>query len=419
MNGLSRRNLILGGVAVGVTALLRPRNQGASYDDYFAQLNQTLKSSAVSHPRLLLDLDRLDANIDAVMSHIQSPQQYRIVVKSLPSMDLLQYVMARSGSRALMAFHQPFLNQLAVEVPDADVLMGKPLPVQAAATFYGELSDSAFDPAAQLQWLMDTELRLIEYQQLAQALGIRMRVSLELDVGLHRGGFEQESAIVAAMERIAADPEHLELGGFMGYEAFIAKLPNLEGNLLGVIERYQAMVAVARAAQPELFTADLTFNIGGSQTYQLYGDHQFFNDISAGSGLVMPTDFEMSTLADHQAACFIATPVLKQDDSVRVPGVAFTAPLFAAWNPNRQQSYYIYGGNWQADYENPPGLSRNPLWGYSSNQEMVNASRKVDLQIGDFVFLRPRQSEALFLQFGDLLGFRDGQLTQAWPVLST
>ena len=419
MNGLSRRNLILGGVAVAVTALLRPRNQGASYDDYFAQLNQTLKSSAVSRPRLLLDLDRLDANIDAVKSHIQAPQQYRIVVKSLPSMDLLKYVMARSGSRALMAFHQPFLNQLAVEVPDADVLMGKPLPVQAAATFYSELSESTFDPAAQLKWLIDTELRLIEYQQLAQALGIRMRVSLELDVGLHRGGFEQEAAIVAVMERIAADPEHLELGGFMGYEAFIAKLPNLEGNLLGVIERYQAMVAVARAAQPELFTADLTFNIGGSQTYQLYGDHQFFNDISAGSGLVMPTDFEMSTLADHQAACFIATPVLKQDDSVRVPGVAFTAPLFAAWNPNRQQSYYIYGGNWQADYENPPGLSRNPLWGYSSNQEMVNASRQVDLQIGDFVFLRPRQSEALFLQFGDLLGFRDGQLTQAWPVLST
>ena len=49
---------------------------------------------------------------------------------------------------------------------------------------------------------------------------------------------------------------------------------------------------------------------------------------------------------------------------------------------------------------------------------MVNASDRVNLAVGDFVFLRPRQSEALFLQFGDLLGIRNGAISERWPVLA-
>jgi D-serine deaminase-like pyridoxal phosphate-dependent protein len=415
---ISRRQLIVGGVAVSAAVMLRPSNEGGAYSEYFAGLDRTLKGAGVAHPRMVIDLDRLDANIDQVVSRIKAPQTYRVVVKSLPSMDLLRYAMDRAGTRALMGFHQPFLNQVAVEIPDADVLLGKPLPVASAARFYEELGATGFDPQAQLQWLIDTPARLAEYQALARSLGTRLRLSLELDVGLHRGGFEDREAVVEAVSLIAADPDHLELAGFMGYEAFIAKLPNIEGRLQTVIDTYKGYVEAARVAQPGLFEKPMTYNVGGSQTYALYQDKPFFNDISAGSGLVMPTDFDLATLSDHQPACFIATPVLKQDDQVRVPGVEFAAGLFAAWNPNRQQSFYIYGGNWQADYENPPGLKRNPLWGYSSNQEMVNASDRVELSVGDFVFLRPRQSEAVFLQFGDLLGIRGDKVSERWPVLA-
>ena len=178
------------------------------------------------------------------------------------------------------------------------------------------------------------------------------------------------------------------------------------------------MVTAAQEQQPQLFQREMTYNIAGSQTYTLYQDDEFFNDLSAGSGVVMPTDFDMPTLSHHQPAAYIATPVLKHYDRVLIPGVEAAAPLFAAANPNRQQAFYTYGGNWLADYENPPGLVSNGLWGYSSNQEMVNASNRVELAVGDFIFLRPRQSEATFLQFGDLLTLRQGRLEDAWPVIA-
>jgi D-serine deaminase-like pyridoxal phosphate-dependent protein len=165
-----------------------------------------------------------------------------------------------------------------------------------------------------------------------------------------------------------------------------------------------------------LFSRPVTLNIAGSQTYQLYRDDTFFNDLCAGSGLVMPTDFDMPTLAKHQPAVFIATPVLKKYSSVQVAGLEFASQLFSVGNPNRQQAFYIYGGNWQAGYESPPGLKRNAIWGHSSNQEMVNASNKVTLAVDDFVFLRPHQSEFVFLQFGDLITVRKGEIGESWPV---
>jgi D-serine deaminase-like pyridoxal phosphate-dependent protein len=415
---MKRRTFLLGtsAAAIGTAALFREGNEGGPYSPYFAKLNKTLQSNGLARPSMIIDLDKMDANIDQVRASIHAPKTYRIVVKSLPSVPLLQYVMHRANTNALMVFHQPFLNTIADQCPSADVLMGKPQPITAVATFYEKLEPSGFDPRQQLQWLIDTPERLKQYQALARALGVKMRVALELDIGLHRGGFSGPNTLTSTLDIIAADPAHLEFSGFMGYEAHIAKLPRMTTVWREAVERYHGMYKAAREHQPKLFGRPLTLNIAGSQTYQLYRDDTFFNDLCAGSGLVMPSDFDMPTLVKHQAAAFIATPVLKQYDSVQVAGLEWASGMFAAWNPNRQQAFYIYGGNWQADYENPPGLRRNAIWGHSSNQEMVNASEKVTLGIDDFVFLRPRQSEFVFLQFGDLVTVRRGDIKGLWPV---
>jgi D-serine deaminase-like pyridoxal phosphate-dependent protein len=56
------------------------------------------------------------------------------------------------------------------------------------------------------------------------------------------------------------------------------------------------------------------------------------------------------------------------------------------------------------------------VYGRSSNQEMVNGSNAVGLVVEDQVFLRPTQTEAVLLQFGDLLAVRGGKIVEVWPV---
>jgi D-serine deaminase-like pyridoxal phosphate-dependent protein len=47
---------------------------------------------------------------------------------------------------------------------------------------------------------------------------------------------------------------------------------------------------------------------------------------------------------------------------------------------------------------------------------MLNGSAAVELGVDDYVFLRPTQSEAVMLQFGDLVVVRGGAVVDHWPV---
>ena len=98
---------------------------------------------------LVIDLDRLDRNIDRVVNSVAvaPAKTYRVVVKSVPSPALVDYVTTRANTRALMVFHRPFLQAMATLRPDSDILLGKPMPMAAVATFYRE-HKGPFDPAA-------------------------------------------------------------------------------------------------------------------------------------------------------------------------------------------------------------------------------------------------------------------------------
>ncbi len=420
---MKRRGVLLGlgAAAAGAAAwALKPGDDGAPYDDYFHALNTELQRNGTWHPSLVLDLDRLDHNLDVLRGSIRAPKHYRVVAKSLPSVKLLDHVMRRAQTKRLMAFHQPFLTAEVLAFPDADVLLGKPMPVGAAAAFYRE-HRGAFDPSRQLQWLLDTPERLQAYLALAQGQDLRLRINIELDVGLHRGGVTNLQMLKAMLDLITAHPQHLQFAGFMGYDPHVVKLPRIVGSreqlFSKVIDTYRRCVDYTRREHAALWHDDVTLNGAGSPTFRLYEQDNLLNDLAAGSCLVKPTDFDLDTLAGFQPALFIATPILKASDGVRLPGLDALSPALSAWNPNWQRTYFLYGGHWMARYESPRGLRPNSLYGYSSNQEMANGSAKTQLAVNDHAFLRPTQSEALMLQFGDLLVMRGGRLIDRWPVL--
>ena len=84
-------------------------------------------------PRLVIDLDRLDQNLERLLD-LHAPEDVRIVAKSLPAPELLNYLFRKIGYERLMVFHLPFLLQIVERFPASDVLMGKPLPVAAPTT---------------------------------------------------------------------------------------------------------------------------------------------------------------------------------------------------------------------------------------------------------------------------------------------
>ena len=285
---MKRRSLLLGGLAgaTGLGLYLRPRNIGSDHSSYFRTASAALDDAGQSRPTLLVDRSQLLANIRTLSGHIADRFHYRIVAKSLPSLPLLETVMNASGSNRLMLFHQPFVNQVAARFPEADILLGKPMPVAAARNFYREFAGGSFDSATQLRWLLDSPERVRQYDQLASELGQDMLACIELDVGLHRGGVRDDEQLLAMLDLIQQST-HLRFCGFMGYEPHITKAP---GDPVKYRDKAMAVYShYVELAQKQLgadWPEDVLLNAGGSPTYQMYDEGQYpFNELAAGSCL--------------------------------------------------------------------------------------------------------------------------------------
>jgi len=413
--------ILLFAAIIGAVIYFRPKDQGRPHTAYFQQLQKTLQEDGPGHPVLVLDMNRLDKNIATSQQYFSEKKAFRIVAKSLPSLPLLNYICEQAGTNKLMAFHRPFLSLMAAQLPDAEFLLGKPFPIQAAKTFFKQLDSDPQVTTNRIQWLVDSEERAEQYLQLAQELNIKLKLNVEIDVGLHRGGVTEVALLKPILALISENADSLEYTGFMGYEPHVAKVPmgnpeRIETARNKAMATYQQFIGCVKSDYPALYHEQLTFNGAGSPTYQLYRGDNTLNDLCAGSSLVKPTDFDMATLTGKEPAMFIATPVIKKLEGTKLPFIENISALVAKYNPNWQQTLFTYGGYWKAKPCSPAGLQNNGLYGRSSNQEILNMSASTQLEQDDYVFLRPTQSEAVMLEFTDLLVVREGKIVDNWKM---
>ncbi|MEQ3500906.1 alanine racemase [Tenacibaculum sp. SSH1-16] len=389
-------------------------------DAYFKILNKELKNYQRAIPCLLVDLDILDENIAEALSNFRKDASLRVVIKSLPSVQLIEYILEKTHSSKLMVFHQPFLTDLVARLGDkADILLGKPMPIKTAEYFYNNLPQeyNGFNPFTQIQWLVDTKKRIEEYINLAKQLNQKLRLNIEIDVGLHRGGFSSLKSLTKVLSLIENNQNFVEFSGFMGYDPHVVKLPKIIRSQKKALrlanQYYEDCKTLVKNDFPELWNENLTFNGAGSPTLNLHKEQNSpINDIAIGSCFVKPTTFDILSLKNYKPATFIATPVLKTFSNTTLPGLEKVKQIFS------KKSAFIYGGFWKADYYYPIGVKQNNLFGSSTNQTMINVPKNIPLQVDDFVFLRPHQSEFVFLQFGEILPIKNGKIQQPWQLLN-
>jgi D-serine deaminase-like pyridoxal phosphate-dependent protein len=406
---IRRARFLAGGVLKqGIVA--RDRGEGG-HAGYFAGLAAALHRAGIAEPALVIDRQRLEANI-AVVREALAPTglALRVVTKSLQAPALLRAVLDGCATNRLMVFNGVMLDEMVRVHPTADVLLGRPLPAAQVEAFIARHGANPA-PAAHPQWLVDTPARLGQYAAIARARAAPMRISLEIDVGLHRGGLPDADAVTELIDLARAEPL-IEVAGLMGYDAHIPGAGSPEAELARVKARYAAAraVLVARLGGDP---ARYTFNAAGSPTYRLHLEGTPANEVSIGSAFVKPMNFDYGLLRDHRAAAFIAQPVLKVMDPALIPGIEPLAQSLGRLNPNTRRGVFVYGGYGDAEPVSPPGLAFSPLYG---GRSMLMASDKVDLCPDDFVFFRPRESEGVFLQYADIAVYDVGEIVDRWPT---
>jgi D-serine deaminase-like pyridoxal phosphate-dependent protein len=372
---------------------------------YFAEMSKALLAADIYRPCLVLDRDRLDANIAQVKQRLAPGLAVRLVDKSLPCVPLLSYIAKALDTNRFMTFHPPVTQAVLDAFPEGDMLYGKPMPAGAAKA---ALTRGGAGWWSRVCWLIDTPRRLAEYGALAAELSTELRFAFEVDVGLHRGGFASPSEIKALTM-----PKGLRCEGIMAYEAHAPEIPGLFGGAAKALEKASTLAAEFVAGlEPD---QRRILNIGGSKTALLHGGGAA-NEVSMGSAFVLPSDFDKPGLDGFQPAAFIATPILKVA-AAALPGPAWASKAFQALGLFPRKGCYLYGGKWMADPVFPEGMKTNGLMGFSSNQQFMGLPVSAEVKPGDYAFLRPTQSEAVLQHFGAIAVFSDGRIADSWPVL--
>lgn len=380
--------------------------------DYFDPLARMLKDNGVFRPVMLIDRDRLDRNTDRMRAGLPAGAALRIVDKSLPCIPLIERLMTRTGTGRLMTFHLPVTLRMLAAFPQADLLFGKPMPSGAVRTALQRAEPGIRDGLVRRTvWLIDSEERLRAHAGIAEAAGATLRIAFEVDAGVRRGGVATPDTL-SALLGLARRCTNLRIEGLMAYEAHIAEVPGPRREQALVSQRLDAFLD--RLAPEERAIV----NTGGSKTALLYGDDTRANDLSAGSGFLLPSDFDTPGLAGFEPAVFVATPVLKVAEA-RIPGPAALTRTLKGLGLFPRRCCYIYGGNWLAQPVHPPGVSENRIWGRSSNQQFLTIPAKLVMEPDDMVFFRPRQSEAILQHFGSIAVVSDGCIVDWWDPLPT
>jgi D-serine deaminase-like pyridoxal phosphate-dependent protein len=392
--------------------------------DYFKQLGADLTTAGFGTPQIVIDLDRLDANADSIVGNIGT-DRYRIVEKSLPSLDLLGYIQNRTGADRFLVLHLPFLPALLAAFPTAQVMVGKNQPINAVTTFFNSLPSAAAraDAAARVIFLVDSTTRTGELVALAATMSLTLSVGIEIDAGLHRGGVRDPSDLPPVLADFVANASTIRFAGMLGYDGHIIgapAAPGLEEN--AVRAAYQSVEAIFRASVDiiqsqfgSLWSPNLIFNSGGSNTYPLHHGG-VVNDVAAGGGMLRPNSYSNMFIGALQPALFIAAPVIAQFDAVEIPFVDDVGQSFEDGN----QSFSMYGGGWAAVFVYPRNLSLAPLvsdpenMNLVPNQTLIVAPGDITISRGDWIFHQPRVADAMF-QFEEILLVRGGRLqTNTW-----
>ena len=396
----------------------------------FGAWNTELRQKEPGRDSVLVDLDAVDHNIGVVRSLLGPKFALRLVAKSLPSPGLVGHIMAVAGTNKVMTFSESGLGDLLDEFGwSIDALQGRPMPVEGAERILRQ-----YRAATNVRWLVDTVDRANEYAALAKRMHTHLKVAVEIDVGLRRGGAIDNNELLNILAVLDASHGYLTFAGFMGYDGHVPFGPAFgfdpDAEFVAVHQRYKDFVAAGAAAYPRMFSSkDLVFNSGGSTTYFRYTKDLVdtpVNDMAMGSGFVMPGNF--ASLADlgHHPAEYLATPVLKRIVPAELPFLQGYLPQLAQGNPSLEVAFFMLSGPGPSQVVHPPELVWNPILSSGpavcpqagdplGNQAMMNGAHDIQLGVGDFIFGWICEGSAVS-EWGSITALRHNVTVDTWET---
>lgn len=356
-------------------------------------------------PLMVVDLDAFDANAADLTRRAggSGERPIRVASKSLRVPDLIRRALATPGFRGVLAYTVAEALWLVEHEVSDDVVVAYP------SVDSGALARLGASPAA----LTAITVMVDSPEQLALlpepvAAG-RLRVAIDVDAGLRVAGahlgpkrsplFTAE-AITDLARAVLARPG-LALVGVMTYEGQVAGLADdvpgqrarsavvrrVKGLSVRQLAPRRAEIAsaldllLAQAGEPPLEF----WNAGGSGSLESSSSDPVVTEVTAGSGLLVPTLFDHYRSFTPRPAAYFALPVTRRPApgvvTVHGGGLVASGPI----GPDRLPTPWA-----------PAGLALTGLEGAGEVQTPLVGQSADLLSVGDLVWFRHAKSGELF-----------------------
>jgi D-serine deaminase-like pyridoxal phosphate-dependent protein len=367
-------------------------------------------TSDLDPPFAALDLTALRYNADDLVRRA-SGTPVRVASKSVRCRTVLEEVLgsdltARGGFRGIMSYSLREALWL-VECGARDILLGYPTVDRVA------LAELATDPVAigSVTLMIDSSTQLDLIRNALGSRTVRPRVCLDIDASLRVGPVHlgvRRSPLrtpdqAAALARVA-ESEGFDVVGIMFYEAQIAGLPDSSLPVRVVKKMSARELATRRGDVVDAVRAvvgDLEIvNSGGTGSLEVSSADRVVTEVTAGSGLYVPTLFDAYDSFTPNPSLFFAL------SAVRKPTPSITT---------------LFGGGYIAS--GPPGAARVPRpvrpaglkllrnEGAGEVQTPVRGRAASDVPIGGRVWFRHAKAGELCERFAQIHVVEDGART--------
>jgi D-serine deaminase-like pyridoxal phosphate-dependent protein len=142
----------------------------------------------------------------------------------------------------------------------------------------------------------------------AEASGVRVRVLVEVDIGMRRCGVAPGKQVVALARQIADSPA-LDFEGLMGYEGHTVTIPDYDERK----EETKASLKLLLECKKLVEEAGMAVPIvsgGGTGTYDITGDYPGVTEVQAGSYATMDVAYRDAVQIDFECAVFITAQTI-------------------------------------------------------------------------------------------------------------
>ncbi len=363
-------------------------------------------------PLAFVDLDRFDANADAVLARA-GVKPVCVASKSIRCVPLLNRLFARSPRfRAAMAFSLREAVFLARNGIDRRILVAYPA--------WGELEHAdlanALRVGAQISLMVDCADHVDRLEQFGAKNGVRVSACIDVDMasvypglyfGVRRSSVRTPEQALALLERSRAGA-HVAIEGLMGYEAQVAGLADrvpgerIRGAVLRFLKRRSIATAAARrtaiaCALAKAGCALAFVNGGGTGSIESTAADASVTEVTAGSAFFAPASFDHFSGFKHLPAAGYAIEITRSP----APGI-FTC----------QAGGYVASGSsglgqWPRPYL-PEGARLLAQEGAGEVQTPIAYDGPERLAIGDPIFMRHAKAGELCERFDRLFLISSG-----------